>query len=111
MFLEWLIPAAQAQARGGEGQGAWLQFVFIGLLFVLFYFMLIRPQRKRQKEHQLMINALQKGDEVVTNGGIMGKITRIQEDSLYLLVAQKVEIRLQKQAVQAVLPQGTLKTS
>lgn len=80
------------------------------LIFVLFYFMLIRPQTKRAKEHKSMVEALQKGDEVVTAGGTLGRVTKVSEGYVSLQVAENVEIQVQKQSVQLLLPKGTLKT-
>ena len=84
-------------------------FLMIGL-FVLFYFMFLRPQRKRQKEHREMVAALNKGDEVVTTSGILGKIVKLEENFLVLQVAEKVELKFQRSHVNAVLPKGTLKS-
>ena len=80
----------------------------IGLV-VLFYFFLIRPQSKRQKEHKQMINELQKGEEVLTSGGILGKITRIDDNFVTLEVSKDVVINVQRNAVQTVMPKGTIK--
>ena len=79
-------------------------------MFVLLYFMLIRPQMKRAKEHKAMTDALQKGDEVVTAGGVLGKITKVGEAYLTLEVAPGIEVRVQKGAVQTLLPKGTIKS-
>jgi preprotein translocase subunit YajC len=99
---------AQAAAPGGPGSD-WLSLLPLLLIFVLFYFMLIRPQMKRAKEQKNMIDALQKGDEVVTAGGAVGRITKVGEGFLTLEIADKVEIQVQKQAVQLLLPKGTIK--
>lgn len=84
-------------------------FLMVGL-FVLFYFMFLRPQRKRQKEHREMVAALNKGDEVVTTSGILGRIVKLEENFLVLQVAEKVELKFQRSHVNAVLPKGTLKS-
>ena len=84
-------------------------FLMVGL-FVLFYFMFLRPQRKRQKEHREMVAALNKGDEVVTTSGILGKIVKLEDNFLVLQVAEKVELKFQRSHVNAVLPKGTLKS-
>jgi preprotein translocase subunit YajC len=73
------------------------------------YLLIIRPQRKRQKEHQALVSALAKGDEVVTTSGILGKVTRIDGDYLVLEVSDKIELKFQRAAVHAVLPKGTIK--
>ena len=80
----------------------------IGLV-VLFYFFLIRPQSKRQKEHKKMVNDLQKGEEVLTSGGILGKVTNIKDDFITLEIANDVSLKIQKSAVQTIMPKGTIK--
>ncbi len=89
--------------------GGFMQLLPIILMFVVLYFLMIRPQMKRAKEHKALIEALAKGDEVVTGGGIAGRITRVSDNFLTLEVAEAVEIQVQKQAVTLVLPKGTLK--
>ena len=79
------------------------------LMFVVLYFLMIRPQMKRAKEHKTMIDALQKGDEVVAAGGVLGKISKISENYITLQIASNVEIQVQRPAVQLVLPKGTIK--
>ena len=81
------------------------------LLFVLLYFLMIRPQAKRAKEHRNMLQALQKGDEVVTSGGTLGKVTNVGEQFITLEIAPNVEIKVQKPSVQTVLPKGTIKSA
>ena len=80
----------------------------IGLV-VLFYFFLIRPQSKRQKEHKQMVNELQKGEEILTSGGILGKITSVNDDFVTLEIAKDVSLTMQKSAVQTIMPKGTIK--
>ena len=80
----------------------------IGLV-VLFYFFLIRPQSKRQKEHKKMVNELQKGEEILTSGGILGKVTNINDDFVTLEIAKDVSLKIQKSAVQTIMPKGTIK--
>jgi len=79
------------------------------LIFVVFYFLLIRPQQKKVKEHRAMLDALRRGDKIVTNGGIIGKVTRVDEQFFVIEVAKGVELKLQKHAVSAALPKGTIK--
>ena len=79
------------------------------LMFVVLYFVMIRPQMKRQKEHRAMIDALAKGDEVATAGGIIGKVTRLSEGFLHIELAINVEVQIQRSAVVQVLPKGTVK--
>ena len=80
----------------------------IGLV-VLFYFFLIRPQSKRQKEHKQMVSELQKGEEVLTSGGILGKITGINDDFITLEIAKDVSMKIQRSAIQTIMPKGTIK--
>ncbi len=79
------------------------------LMFVVLYFIMIRPQMKRQKEHRAMIEALAKGDEVATAGGVLGKVTRLGETTLHVEIANGVEVQVQRSAVSQVLPKGTIK--
>jgi len=110
--MDFLISSAFAQAGDAAGQpNPLLSFLPLLVLFAVFYFMLIRPQMRRAKEQRTMISALAKGDEVVTNGGIAGRIDDIGDSFLTLDVASNVKIKLQKNAVSMVLPKGTLKSS
>jgi preprotein translocase subunit YajC len=105
------ISPAFAQASGGvSGEGGLVTLLPIVLMFVLLYFIMIRPQVKRQKEHRTMVDGLQKGDEVVTSGGVVGKITDLGETYVSLEVAANTEISVQKAAVQTLLPKGTIKS-
>ena len=79
------------------------------LMFVVLYFVMIRPQMKRQKEHKAMIDAIAKGDEIATAGGLLGKVTHLDEGTLTLEIASGVEVQLQRHAVVQVLPKGSLK--
>jgi preprotein translocase subunit YajC len=104
------ISQAWAQSAGGSPQGGGIEsMLLIVLMFGVLYFMMIRPQMKRAKEHKAMIEALQKGDEVVSGGGILGRVTKISENYVTLEVSQGVEMVLQRSAVQVVLPKGTIK--
>ena len=106
-----MIGTAFAQATGGAGGDAgMLSFLPIILMFVLLYFLMIRPQMKRAKETKAMIEALQKGDEVVTAGGIVGRIAKMGDQYLSLEIAPNTEISVQRAAVQMILPKGTLKS-
>jgi len=96
-------PAAEAQ---GFSLGGMLPLL---LMFVVLYFVMIRPQIKRQKEHRTMVEALAKGDEVATAGGVIGRVTKLGEQFLHVEIAQGVEIQIQRSAVVQVLPKGTLK--
>ena len=100
----------QAWAQGATGGGFdMLGMLPIILMFVVLYFLMIRPQMKRAKEHKSMIESLQKGDEVVTAGGVVGRVSKIDESYISLQVAENVEIMVQRPSVQLVLPKGTLK--
>ena len=79
------------------------------LMFVVLYFVMIRPQMKRQKEHRAMIDAIAKGDEVVVGGGILGKVSRLSEQYLHIEIASGVEVQVQRAAVVQVLPKGTIR--
>ena len=90
-----------------EGLMGFLPFIII---FVLFYFMLIRPQMKQAKEHRAMLNALKNGDEIMMGSGLLGKITKLNNNYALIEIANNVEIKIQKQNIQALLPKGTLKS-
>ena len=106
------ISSAHAQAAGQQppAEAGIMQLVLMVGLFVLFYFIAIRPQRKRQKEHAELVANLSKGDEVVTNSGILGKVVKLDDNYVVLQVTDNVELKFQRVAVHAVLPKGTLKS-
>jgi preprotein translocase subunit YajC len=109
--MSFFIADAHAQVAGESAQGGEMfQIFFLIGLFVLFYFIAIRPQRKRQKEHTDMVSALNKGDEVVTTSGILGKISRLEDNFVVVLVTDNVELKFQRSFISAVLPKGTLKS-
>jgi preprotein translocase subunit YajC len=101
--------AQAAPAAQGSTESSLLSMLPLVLMFVVLYFVMIRPQMKRQKEHKAMIEALAKGDEVVTAGGVLGKVTRLGESYVHVEVAGGVELQVQRNAVVQVLPKGTLK--
>lgn len=105
----FIAPALAQNAQAAPPGAGIINIVFLVGLFVLFYFIAIRPQRKRQKEHAEMVAALSKGDEVVTSSGILGKITGIDENYVILNVSNNVDLKFQRMHIQAVLPKGTLK--
>ncbi len=108
--MDFLISDALAQNGGQAAPGGTLtSLIFPIALIAIFYFLLIRPQQKRAKEHKKLVEGLAKGDEVVTSGGIAGRVTDVGETFASVEVANNVEIRLQKSAVAQVLPKGTLK--
>ena len=103
---------SQAWAQSGQAQGGGIEsMLLIVVMFGVLYFLMIRPQMKRAKEHKAMVETLQKGDEVVSAGGILGKVARINENYVTLEVAQGVEMQLQRSSVQVVLPKGTIKNN
>ncbi|GBE07579.1 preprotein translocase subunit YajC [bacterium BMS3Bbin11] len=109
--MSLFISDAYAQAAGAPQQGGFMQIIFLGGIFVVFYFLLIRPQQKRAKEHKKMTEAIAKGDEVVTNGGTLGKVTGVGESFVTVEVATGVEIKVQRTAIQALMPKGTIKSA
>ncbi|ALT75866.1 MULTISPECIES: preprotein translocase subunit YajC [unclassified Roseateles] len=100
---------AQAAPAAGGAESSLLSMLPLVLMFVVLYFVMIRPQMKRQKEHKAMIEAIVKGDEVVTSGGLLGKISKVGESFLTLEVSSGVELQVQRSAVVQVLPKGTIK--
>lgn len=104
-----LISNAYAQAAAPAQGGGLVQFLPLFILIVVFYFLILRPQHKRAKEQKNMIEALQKGDEVVAAGGLMGRVAKVEENYVSLEVASGVAVNVQKSSVQTVLPKGTLK--
>ncbi len=108
--MDWLIPSAYAQAAGGAQPNAFTSLLPLVLIFVVFYFLLIRPQTKRAKEHKAMVAALAVGDEVVTSGGMLGRITEVGDQFLTVEVAEGVRVKVQRHTVTSILPKGTLKS-
>ena len=102
---------AQASAAGQAGAMNWGGLLPLIFMFVLLYFLMIRPQTKRAKEHKNMLQALQKGDEVVTRGGTLGKVTRVGDQFVSLEVSTGTEIQVQKPSIETLLPKGTIKSS
>jgi preprotein translocase subunit YajC len=100
---------APAAAAGGDMSSSLMSMLPLVLMFVVLYFVMIRPQMKKQKEHRAMIEAVAKGDEVVTAGGVLGKINKVGENYLGLEVSNGVEIQIQRSAVVQVLPKGSIK--
>ncbi|MEY2685851.1 MAG: hypothetical protein RL375_49 [Pseudomonadota bacterium] len=100
---------AQAPAAAPAGGSSLMSMLPLVLMFVVLYFVMIRPQMKKQKEHKAMIDAIAKGDEVVTSGGLLGKITKVGDIYLSVEVANGVEVQCQRGAVIQVLPKGTVK--
>ena len=111
--LDFLIPVAHAQAAGAAPAAPSMMstLLFPIILIAIMYFLMIRPQMKRQKEHRAMLDKLSKGDEVITNGGIAGTVAEIGDNFITVEVAENVRIRVQKGAIGNVLPKGTLKSA
>jgi len=106
-----LISTAHAQtAAAADPSGGLMQMLPIVLMFVVLYFLMVRPQMKRAKEHKALLEALAKGDEVVTQGGIAGRIVKVGDNYVAVEIADNVEIQVQKAAITLVLPKGTLKS-
>jgi preprotein translocase subunit YajC len=106
--LSFFISDAVAQTGGIGGAGGIMSFLPMIALFVIFYFLLIRPQQKRQKEHKNMVADLAKGDEIVTMGGVLGKITAVDDNFLTVEIAKGTEVKVQRMSVQAMMPKGTI---
>jgi preprotein translocase subunit YajC len=105
-----LIPDAMAQAAGGAPAGGGMTPLIMMVVFVvIFYFLLIRPQQKKQKEHQAMLGKIAAGDEVVTAGGILGRVVEVGDQFLTLEIADNVRIKVQRFQVSSLVPKGTLK--
>jgi preprotein translocase subunit YajC len=100
---------APAAAAGGDMQSSLMSMLPLVLMFVVLYFVMIRPQMKKQKEHRSMIEALAKGDEIATAGGMLGKVTKLGDSYLSLEIANGVEVQVQRSAVVQVLPKGSIK--
>ena len=110
MFISSAIAqTAPAATAGGDVGSSLMSMLPLVLMFVVLYFVMIRPQMKRQKEHRSMIEALAKGDEVATAGGLLGKVAKLGDTHLSVEIAPGVEVQMQRQAVVQVLPKGTIK--
>ena len=110
MFISTAYAQTAPAATQSAGlQGSIMSVLPILLMFAVMYFFMIRPQMRKQKEHRAMIEALAKGDEVVTSGGLLGRVTRLEDGFVALEVSPGVEVRLQRAAVVQVLPKGTIK--
>jgi len=107
--MDFFITPAWAQTAAASPMGGYSNFIVLGLIFVVFYFLLIRPQTKRAKEHREMVGKLSAGDEIVTTGGILGRISQVQDQFITLEVASGVAITLQRFQVAQLMPKGTYK--
>jgi preprotein translocase subunit YajC len=102
---------ASAYAQDASAQGGLLSFLPLIVIFVVFYFLLIRPQMKRAKEHKSLVAQLANGDEVVTSGGLLGKVTHVGDSFVTVELAENVKVKLQKHAIASVMPKGTIKSA
>jgi len=109
VFISSAFAQTAPAAAGGDMQSSLMSMLPLVLMFVVLYFVMIRPQMKKQKEHRAMIDALAKGDEVATVGGVLGKVTKLGESHVSLEVASGVELQIQRSAVVQVLPKGSIK--
>ena len=109
--MDWLISTASAQAAGAPAGGGLGMLLPMVLMIVVFYFLLIRPQTKRAKEHKAMVSALEVGSEIATSGGIIGKVTELSEQFLTVEIASGVNVKVQRHTISQVLPKGTLKSA
>ena len=108
-IAEAMAATSNSAAAASPGESMFPMFMLLAI-FVLFYFMLIRPQNKRAKEHQQLVSELRKGDEVITNGGFLGKIVKLDDQYIKVSLAEGVEVVIQRNAINSVLPKGTLKS-
>ncbi len=108
--MDFLIANAFAQQAPATPAPGFVSLLPIIVLFVLFYLFLLRPQAKRDKEHKKMLQTLAKGDEVVTNGGLLGRVTEIGDHFIALEIAKDLEVKVQRQAISMTVPKGTMKT-
>jgi len=110
--MSLFISQAHAAAEGAPQGGGFEMLIMLGMFGVIFYFMIFRPQSKRAKEHKNLMASMGKGDEVLTGGGLVGKISKIAEDNDYIVIAlnDNNEVTIKKDYVTAVLPKGTLKS-
>jgi preprotein translocase subunit YajC len=108
--VSFITDAFAQGSAAGSAESSLMSFLPLILMFAVLYFIMIRPQMKRQKEHRNMLSAMAKGDEVVTNGGIVGKITKVGEAYVAVEIAEGTEITVQKASVTTILPKGTIKS-
>jgi len=109
--MSFLISDAHAQAAGGTAQSPFTTFLIMGVMLAAMYFLLIRPQQKRAKEHQALLAKLAVGDEVVTAGGILGKVTEVGDGYVTVEIADGVRIKMQKAQITQLVPKGTYKSA
>ena len=105
-----LLDIFSAYAQDAAQPGGLMSFLPLIIIFVIFYFLLIRPQMKRAKEHKKLVSELGNGDEVVTNGGLLGRITKVGESFVTVELADNVQIQVQRHAISSIMPKGTIKS-
>ncbi len=108
--MDFFIQNAYAEAGAAPDAGI-LNLIMLVVLFAVFYFLLIRPQTKRVKEHKQMVESLAKGDEIITGGGILGKIINLGDNYVTIEIAPNTQIKVQRQSVSTVIPKGTIKST
>lgn len=111
--MDFLISNAYAQVAGGQQQGGFMELIFMLVMFgLIFYFLIYRPQAKRVKAHKELVAGMGKGDEILLQGGMVGRIVKISDDKDFMVIAltDAIEVTVQKAAVTAVLPKGTMKS-
>lgn len=106
--MNWIETVAHAGGQSGQQGSPWFMLLMFAGIIALFYFIAIRPQQKQRKRHQELVAALQRGDEVIMASGMMGVVSKVEEDSVAVKVAKNTELRFQKQAVSATLPKGSI---
>jgi preprotein translocase subunit YajC len=109
--MDFFISNAWAEAAGQPAEPGFMAFVPLVVLFVVFYFLLIRPQSKRVKEHKTMVESIKKGDEIITNGGVLAKVMAVEEEFVSIELAENMAVCIQKQAVANLVPKGTLQSA
>ncbi len=108
-MLDFFIASAWAEAAPPPAPSPFAPFIMLGGMLLIFYFLMWRPQSKRAKEHKTLLEGLSKGDEVVMNGGLMGRVVRVDDQYAVIEIGQNMEVKVQKAAVASSLPKGTLK--
>jgi len=109
--MDFFINNAYAQAAPGAAEPGYTSLIMLVAVFAIFYFLLIRPQQKKQKEHRELVSKLAKGDEVTTAGGLLGKVTEVKDSFVKVEIANNVVVTVQKHTVSAVMPKGTIKSA
>lgn len=109
MFISQAFAQTAPAATGGGAESSLLSLLPLVLMFVVLYFIMIRPQMKRQKEHKAMVEALAKGDEIVTAGGLLGRVSKLGDTYVHIEAATGIELQVQRSSVVQVLPKGTIK--